>query len=148
MYSHLLHGERFHRDDYGESSEGSKCAQHCDDRGTGAAFEQVKNDDAIRVVVVTGAGDRHCQARIFPRLRDSEARNFQDEARGFDAIEALGWPTIAAVNGYARGCEPMASRVGDGGLGNPVKLGLIPVWTRFRPGKPRALVTDRRFGLI
>src|SRR5687767_5253877 len=74
----------------------------------GAAFEQVKNDDTIRVVVLTGAGDKAfaAGADISEIAGLSEAAGREFSRRGqtvFDAIESLGRPTIAAVNGYALG---------------------------------------------
>lgn len=105
----------------------------------GAAFEQVKNDDAIRVVVLTGAGDKAfaAGADISEIAGLSEAEGAEFSRRGqrvFDAIEGLGRPTIAAVNGYALGggCElamACSMRVASetAVFGQPeVKLGLIP----------------------
>jgi enoyl-CoA hydratase len=123
----------------------------------GVAFEQVKNDDAIRVVVLTGAGDKAfaAGADISEIAGLSEAAGAEFSRRGqrvFDAIEALDRPTIAAVNGYALGggCElAMACTIRVASetavFGQPeVKLGLIPGYggTQRLPrlvGKSRAL---------
>ena len=123
----------------------------------GAAFEQVKNDDTIRVVVLTGSGDKAfvAGADIAEIAGLSAAAGAEFSHRGqmvFDAIESLGKPTIAAVNGYALGggCElamacmmRVASETAV--FGQPeVKLGLIPGYggtlrlTRL-VGKSRAL---------
>jgi len=105
----------------------------------GKVFEQIKNDPAVRVVILTGSGDK-----AFVAGADISEINALDEASGaefsrkgqqvFDAIEFLGKPVIAAVNGYALGggCElAMACTVrvaAENALfGQPeVKLGLIP----------------------
>lgn len=79
-------------------------------------FEEVRRDDGVRVVVVTGAGDRAFSAgadlgRLIPLM--SGARAAEDEfdrrlkaddelfnrgiLRGYD----VGKPVIAAINGYA-----------------------------------------------
>jgi enoyl-CoA hydratase len=105
----------------------------------GVAFEQVKKDDAIRVVVLTGTGDKAfvAGADISEIAGLSEAAGMEFSRRGqrvFDSIESLGRPTIAAVNGYALGggCElamACTMRVASetAVFGQPeVKLGLIP----------------------
>jgi enoyl-CoA hydratase len=126
-------------------------------RELAAAFEEAKADPAVRVVILTGAGDK-----AFAAGADiSEIAGF-DEVSGaefsrqgqavFDSIEALGKPVIAAVNGYALGggCElAMACTLRIAAetavFGQPeVKLGLIPGYggTQRMPeliGKSRAL---------
>src|SRR5262245_49809188 len=74
----------------------------------GAAFEQVKADPAVRVVILTGAGEK-----AFAAGADISEISGLDEVSGaefsrrgqavFDGIEALGKPVIAAVQGYALG---------------------------------------------
>ncbi len=104
-----------------------------------AAFEQVKKDAAIRVVILTGAGDKAfaAGADISEIAGLSAAAGEEFSRRGqmvFDAIESLDRPTIAAVNGYALGggCElamACTMRVASetAVFGQPeVKLGLIP----------------------
>jgi enoyl-CoA hydratase len=105
----------------------------------GAVFEQVKNDEAIRIVVLTGAGDKAFAAgadisEIAELSADAGAEFSRRGQKVFDAIESLGRPTIAAVNGYALGggCElamactiRVASETAVFGLPE-VKLGLIP----------------------
>src|SRR5262245_15581074 len=105
----------------------------------GTAFEQAKADSAVRAVILTGAGDKACAAgadisEIAALDEDSGAEFSRRGQSVFDAIEALGKPVIAAVNGYALGggCElAMACTVriaAENALfGQPeVKLGLIP----------------------
>lgn len=103
------------------------------------AFEGAANDDRCRVVVVSGAGDR-----AFVAGADiGELQGLDPEAayafvrRGhalMGAIEQLGKPVIAALNGFALGggCElalacslRIASETARLGLPE-VKLGLIP----------------------
>jgi enoyl-CoA hydratase len=123
----------------------------------GAAFDEVKNDHAIRVVILTGAGDKAFAAgadisEIRVLSLEAGAEFSRRGQRVFNAIESLGRPTIAAVNGYALGggCElamACTMRVASetAVFGQPeVKLGLIPGYggTQRLPrlvGKSRAL---------
>jgi enoyl-CoA hydratase len=108
-------------------------------RELGAAFEQAKNDASVRVVILTGAGEK-----AFVAGADINELAVQTPAGGkeyalagqgvFNSIENLGKPVIAAVNGFALGggCElAMACtfRIASDNaqLGQPeVKLGIIP----------------------
>src|SRR5438128_9389343 len=103
-----------------------------------SAFERAKNDEDVRVVILTGAGDK-----AFVAGADINEIATQNPVSGkeyslagqmvFDYIEQLGKPVIAAVNGYALGggCElalactfRLASE--NAKLGQPeVKLGII-----------------------
>ena len=98
-----------------------------------------QQDDSIRCVIVTGAGDR---AFVAGADIAELAKDTSDGARGralrgqqtFDLIEQLGKPVIAAVNGFALGggCElAMACTLrlasADARFGQPeINLGLIP----------------------
>jgi len=121
------------------------------------AFEQAKADAAVRVVILTGAGEKAFAAGAdISEIADlDEASGAEFSRRGqavFDSMESLGKPVIAAVNGYALGggCElamactlRIASETAM--FGQPeVKLGLIPGYggTQRLPrliGKSRAL---------
>jgi enoyl-CoA hydratase/carnithine racemase len=108
-------------------------------RELGSAFEQAKADNDVRVVILTGAGEK-----AFVAGADINELAVQTPVGGkayalagqsvFDAIENLGKPVIAAVNGYALGggCElAMACtfRIASENamFGQPeVKLGIIP----------------------
>jgi len=76
-------------------------------------FTSVKNDDKVRAVIITGAGDKAfiVGADINELLDDVpllERKNIMMRAhRLFGLMENLGKPVIAAVNGYALGggCE-------------------------------------------
>src|SRR5438477_2759945 len=104
-----------------------------------AAFEEAKNDDEIRVVILTGAGDKAFVAGAdineLATLTPIAGKDYSHAGqRIFDSIEQLGKPVIAAVNGYALGggCElAMACtfRIAsdNAAFGQPeVKLGIIP----------------------
>lgn len=103
------------------------------------AFVTAGSDDAVRIVVVTGSGDKAFAAgadiRELAALSEPEGRQFAAAGQAvFDRIESLGKPVIAAVNGYALGggCElAMACSIriasASAMLGQPeVSLGLIP----------------------
>jgi enoyl-CoA hydratase len=123
----------------------------------GEAFQRTKSDPAVQVVILTGAGDKAFVAGAdigeIAQLDETTGKEFSERGqRVFDAIEFLGKPVIAAVNGYALGggCElAMACtlRVASENaiFGQPeVKLGLIPGYggTQRLPrliGKSRAL---------
>ena len=75
-------------------------------------FSEVGAEDAVRAVVITGAGDRAFASGAdldhLSRLSEEEARGFSERGqRLLDRIEGLGKPVVAAVNGYALGggCE-------------------------------------------
>ena len=103
-----------------------------------AALE-LKNDSEVRVVIVTGAGAKAfvAGADISELAELTPAAMHEHAVRGqqvFDAIEQLGKPVIAAINGFALGggCElAMACTVriaaDSARLGQPeINLGLLP----------------------
>lgn len=105
----------------------------------GQVFETAGSDAAVRVVILTGAGDR-----AFAAGADIRELSTLDRERGaayaragqivFDRIADFPKPVIAAINGYALGggCElALACTVriaaDNAQLGQPeVRLGLIP----------------------
>lgn len=104
----------------------------------GMIFNSVRNDDSVRAVIITGAGDRAFVAGAdISELAEIHSKNGIETAqRGqavFTSIEECGKPVIAAINGFALGggCElalactlRIASE--NAKLGQPeVKLGLI-----------------------
>src|SRR6201984_1859966 len=104
-----------------------------------AAFHDIKNDAAMRVVILTGAGEKAFIAGAdIGELAKHDAVSGKDHThRGqsvLDLIENLGKPVIACINGFALGggCEivmacTMRLASERAKLGQPeVTLGIIP----------------------
>ncbi|HCW44114.1 MAG: enoyl-CoA hydratase/isomerase family protein [Planctomycetia bacterium] len=75
-------------------------------------FEEISNDTSVRVVILTGAGDRAFVAGAdIQQLADQDAIEARERAlkgqAAFNAIERCGKPVIAMINGFALGggCE-------------------------------------------
>jgi enoyl-CoA hydratase len=105
----------------------------------GAALSLLKGDDSIRVVILTGAGEKAFAAGAdIGELAAQTATSGREFAlagqRVFDLVEGLGKPVIAAINGYALGggCElamacTLRLAADTAKLGQPeITLGLIP----------------------
>ena len=103
------------------------------------AFEDARDDAAVRGVILTGAGDKAFIAGAdiseLAHVTAVEAEQSSRSDRGsLDLIENLGKPVIAAVNGFALGggCETAMActirmAVETAKFGQPeVTLGLIP----------------------
>lgn len=102
------------------------------------ALDGLRNDDTVRVVVFTGAGDKAFVAGAdiaeFAERSAIEQRAVMNDRIVFDEIAAFSRPTIAMINGYAfgGGCElalacdvRVAARSAK--LGQPeIKLGILP----------------------
>ena len=104
-----------------------------------AAFTDARDDDAVRGVILTGAGDKAfiAGADISELAHVTAVQAAQSSAYGqkvLNLIENLGKPVIAAINGFALGggCETaMACTIRiaseSAKFGQPeVKLGLLP----------------------
>ena len=104
-----------------------------------AAFEELGADDDVRVVLLTGAGERAFAAGADIRELDAvgpgEGEKFALRGQAvFRKIETLGKPVIACVRGFALGggCElamacTLRIAAEDAKFGQPeVKLGVIP----------------------
>lgn len=120
-------------------------------------MREVRDDDAVRAVVLTGAGEKSfvAGADINELALLSPAEGQRHGRRGqavFDLIEHLGKPVIAAINGFALGggCElAMACSIrlaaDSARLGQPeINLGIIPGYAGSQRlprliGKGRAL---------
>src|SRR4030095_5749800 len=103
------------------------------------AILELKHDAAVRVVVLTGAGEKSfiAGADINELAVQSPTGGREHAVTGqhvFDLIEQMGKPVIAAINGYALGggCElAMACTIriaaDTAKLGQPeINLGIIP----------------------
>ena len=103
------------------------------------AILEVKHDDSVRAVVLTGSGDKSFVAgadinELAVLTPDGARAHAVRGQHVLDLIEHLGKPVIAAINGYALGggCElAMACTIrlaaDTAKLGQPeVNLGLIP----------------------
>lgn len=104
-----------------------------------AALNELRDNPVVRVVLLTGAGDKAFVAgadiRELAPLNSSEAQAVAERGQSvFRKVEDLGKPVIACINGFALGggCElamactfRIAARAAK--LGQPeVKLGLVP----------------------
>ncbi|MHB8905747.1 MAG: enoyl-CoA hydratase-related protein, partial [Melioribacteraceae bacterium] len=102
-------------------------------------FNAIKNDNAVNVVIITGAGEKAFIAGAdiseLNKLNTVEGKIFSEKGQEvFNLIEKLGKPVIAVVNGFALGggCElalachiRIASEKAK--FGQPeVNLGIIP----------------------
>jgi enoyl-CoA hydratase len=103
------------------------------------AFQDAKDDNTVRVVIMTGSGEKAFLAGAdineLSKLSPVEAKEYTHRGQAvFDLIENLGKPTIACINGFALGggCElamacTMRLASENAKLGQPeVKLGIIP----------------------
>jgi enoyl-CoA hydratase len=121
------------------------------------ALDALRADDGVRAIVITGAGEKAFVAGadinelavLTPAQGKEHARHGQ---RIFDAIEQLGKPVIAAINGFALGggCElamacTLRVAADTARLGQPeINLGIIPGYAGSQRlprlvGKGRAL---------
>jgi enoyl-CoA hydratase len=104
-----------------------------------AAFHDIKKDDAIRVVIFTGSGEKAfiAGADIGELSKHNAVSGKEYTHKGqsvLNLIENLGKPVIACINGFALGggCEiamacTMRLASTNAKLGQPeVKLGIIP----------------------
>lgn len=104
-----------------------------------AAFTDAKDDAGVRVVLITGSGEKAFIAGAdiseLAKLSPVEAKEYTHRGQSvLELIENLGKPVIACINGFALGggCEvamacTMRLASENAKLGQPeVKLGVIP----------------------
>ena len=103
-----------------------------------AAFDELERDAEVRVVVITGAGEKAFIAGAdineFAGMTAVGQRAVMKGRRAFDAVEDFSKPVIAMINGFALGggCELALAcdiRIAStkAKLGQPeIKLGIIP----------------------
>ncbi len=103
-----------------------------------AALEDCRNDDNVRVIVITGAGEKAFSAGAditeFPRRYPADVLKQNGTRKIVDVIRNLPKPVICMVNGLALGggCELMMScdlvvAVDTAIFGQPeINLGIIP----------------------
>lgn len=104
-----------------------------------AVFEDAKDDTGVRVVLLTGSGEKAFIAGAdiseLQKLSPVEAKDYTHRGQAvLELIENLGKPVIACINGFALGggCEvamacTMRIASDNAKLGQPeVKLGVIP----------------------
>jgi enoyl-CoA hydratase/carnithine racemase len=121
------------------------------------AILELKHDDTVRAVVLTGAGDKAfiAGADINELATQTPTSGREHAIRGqhvLDLIEHMGKPVIAAINGYALGggCElamacTLRIAADSARLGQPeINLGIIPGYAGTQRlarivGKGRAL---------
>jgi enoyl-CoA hydratase len=102
-------------------------------------MKEAESDSGVRVVIITGAGDRAFAAgadiSAFPGRNSTTVRPFVQSGQDFcKYIESMSKPVIAAINGFALGggCEvAMACDIryasANAKFGQPeIKLGIIP----------------------
>ena len=110
-------------------------------RALTAALEDIAGDDAVRAVVIAGAGPSFCAGADIAHMRQSarftKAQNRRaagESARMFHALYTLNKPTVAAIHGAVRGggcgivaaCDiAIATRAATFRL-SEVKIGVIP----------------------
>jgi enoyl-CoA hydratase len=105
----------------------------------GEAFDHLAANANIRVILLTGSGERAFAAgadiRELAGLSPQEARSLSQRGQAvFRRVETLGKPVIACIRGFALGggCElalacTLRLAADDARLGQPeVKLGLLP----------------------
>ncbi|MEM4394561.1 MAG: enoyl-CoA hydratase-related protein [Candidatus Nitrosocaldaceae archaeon] len=107
----------------------------------GNTIEQLDNDDSVKCVIITGAGEKAFSAgadiEYMSKITPLEAEQYALTGHAtMNKIEELSKPVIAAVNGYALGggCELSLAcdiRIGSKNavLGQPeVTIGIPPGW--------------------
>lgn len=122
------------------------------------ALKAIERDDTIRVVIITGAGDKAFSAGVdFDELDFRDLKESTDyirtDAEMFRHIENIPQPVIAAVNGYAFGYGCKISIVSDIALASEnakfglqgIKVGAVHMITL---GRGRGVISRGRLGYL
>lgn len=96
-------------------------------------LERLAADPAVRVLVLTGAGDTFCAGADIATLRDPGSRAQELAVRAEEALAAFPRPTLAAVRGYCVGggsqlaaaCDLRFAEEGASFGVTPAKLGIV-----------------------
>ncbi|HEY6873531.1 MAG TPA: enoyl-CoA hydratase-related protein [Geobacteraceae bacterium] len=103
-----------------------------------ATFARLKDDDAVRGILLTGEGKNFCAgadiAAMLPMTPLDAARFSEDGQKLMAAIETVGKPVIAAVMGYALGgglelalaCDFIVAAESALFAAPEIRLGIIP----------------------
>ncbi|MGQ0569149.1 MAG: enoyl-CoA hydratase/isomerase family protein, partial [Armatimonadota bacterium] len=129
-------------------------------RGLAAAVACARDDAAVRVAILTGAGDRaFCAGAdvtdFAGRSADEQRRLDLEGPRIFEELEALGKPVMCAINGLALGggCE-LALACDSRIASESARIGLAEINSGFIPGGggtqrlPRLVGVGRALQLI
>ncbi len=105
------------------------------------AMEDVRNDESVKVVIITGAGEKAFSAgadiKAMKGMTALKARELSNMGYMIcNAIEAIEKPVIAAINGYALGGGMEVSMACDFRVASDkarmgqteINIGLIPGW--------------------
>jgi enoyl-CoA hydratase/carnithine racemase len=91
--------------------------------GLSAAFRAVARDDAVRAVVLTGAGRAFCAGQDLNEAKDLDGRGAEEWVRGFERlyhdIRAVDVPVIAALDGWAVGAGCQLALLADIRISTP-----------------------------
>lgn len=103
------------------------------------ALEAIEKDDAVGVVIVTGAGDKSFS--VGADLKEFEVAPLTPDEVGVDcavmqAFSALTKPTIAAINGYtvtggfelAVNCDILVASTNARFADTHARVGVVPAW--------------------
>ncbi|MER5893790.1 enoyl-CoA hydratase-related protein [Streptomyces sp. NPDC001876] len=96
-------------------------------------LERLAADPAVRVLVLTGAGDTFCAGADISSLREPGSRAQELAVRAEEALAAFPRPTLAAVRGYCVGggsqlaaaCDLRFAEEGASFGVTPAKLGIV-----------------------
>lgn len=120
-------------------------------RGLLDAFEALDADDEVRVIIVTGAGEKSFVSGADVRMLKERggAETFRAfNSRAFQRIENICKPTIAAINGYAFGGGLELAMACDLRLcSSTAKLGQTELNLGFLPGAGGTQRLTRLVGL-